>query len=282
MALSRRLRRILGPLEASAAPGAAQQSPPKIGFDFGHHLPEGHRDDDVYLVSFPKSGNTWLRFLIGNAMADHLGLAVEVNFFTVGGFVPDVHAWKRLPRDMGFHPFRRIIKSHARCNPDYRSVIYVVRDPRSVMVSFHRYYTSLGYFKGDFAEFVRDPRYGAASWADHVLGWRERSSTERMVRFFRYEDFKSHPAAEAARLLRLLGMRPGPEALAGIIGRCDFAAMRELEVETGSELWTRRDPGFKFVREGRTDGWREVIAPEDLRYIHDVAGDGMRAFGYEF
>jgi len=27
-------------------------------------------DDDVWIVSYPKSGNTWTRFLIGNLVAD--------------------------------------------------------------------------------------------------------------------------------------------------------------------------------------------------------------------
>src|ERR1017187_7417206 len=85
--------------------------------------------DDVFLTSYPRSGNTWTRFLVGNLIYQDLG----VSFLNVERLVPDMYKtadWvmRRLPRP-------RVLKSHECFDPRYPKVIYIVRDPRDVAVS---------------------------------------------------------------------------------------------------------------------------------------------------
>ena len=47
--------------------------------------------DDVYLVSFPRSGNHWLRFLIANAIKVPFRIELDVNFYTIDGIIPNIH-----------------------------------------------------------------------------------------------------------------------------------------------------------------------------------------------
>ena len=43
--------------------------------------------DDVFLTSYPRSGNTWTRFLIGNLVHQN----EEVTFLSVERLVPDMY-----------------------------------------------------------------------------------------------------------------------------------------------------------------------------------------------
>src|SRR5437588_5980082 len=107
--------------------------------------------DDVFIVSYPKSGNTWARFLIGNLFHDD----EPVTFANVEERVPSIYvhpdrALRRLPR---------ILKSHECFDPRYRRVIYIVRDPRDVAVSYYHHCIKMRWLKDtcSLGEFV--PRF---------------------------------------------------------------------------------------------------------------------------
>src|SRR5947208_15984533 len=72
--------------------------------------------DDTFIVSYPRSGNTWTRFLIANLAFP----AENVTFTNIERLVPDTssqsnRALKRTPRP-------RIIKSHPYFDPRYPKV----------------------------------------------------------------------------------------------------------------------------------------------------------------
>ena len=107
------------------------------------------RNDDIYLVSYPRSGNTWISFLITNVVKLYLNLNIEVNFFNMHTFIPDIHQSRDIPIALQFPPFRRIIKSHSSYNPFYKNIFLLVRDPRDVMVSYY-------YFRKNLMQYQKD------------------------------------------------------------------------------------------------------------------------------
>src|SRR6202161_2767232 len=129
-------------------------------------------DDDVFIVSYPRSGNTWTRFLIGNL----LRLDEPATFSNIESRVAEIyfnpdHELRKLPRP-------RLLKSHEPFQPRYPRVIYIVRDPRDVAVSFYHHNVKTGNIADDYpmrdfiprfinAEF--DTKWG--SWSDHVRSW---------------------------------------------------------------------------------------------------------------
>src|SRR5262245_29265740 len=89
-------------------------------------------DDDVWFVSFPRSGNTYWRFLTANLISR----GEPVDWTNIERFSPDIYitydpALRQIPRP-------RYIKSHEPFRPNYRRAVLIVRDPRDVAVScFH-------------------------------------------------------------------------------------------------------------------------------------------------
>src|SRR5437588_13041373 len=80
---------------------------------------------DVFLVSYPRSGNTWLRFLLANALRP----AQVATFADVGAVVPDIYDGP--DRDLLRRPAPRVLKSHEPFDERYRRVLYLVRHPRT-------------------------------------------------------------------------------------------------------------------------------------------------------
>ena len=86
-------------------------------------------DDDVFLTSYPRSGNTWTRFLVGNFVNPN----EPVTFLNVERLVPDMY--KTADWVLRRRPRPRVLKSHECFDARYRRVIYIVRDPRDVAIS---------------------------------------------------------------------------------------------------------------------------------------------------
>src|SRR5215469_3707989 len=128
--------------------------------------------DDVFLTSYPRSGNTWCRFLLGNLVYP----SDPMTFLNLESRVPDMYVHS--DREMRNLPRPRMIKSHECFDPRYKKVVYIVRDPRDVAVSNYHWELKRRVLSDDCSleQFV--PRFIAAeiepklgSWSDHVLSW---------------------------------------------------------------------------------------------------------------
>jgi hypothetical protein len=104
------------------------------------------RHDDLYIVSFPKSGATWMDFLMANIHTTMSGDKRSINFFNIHTIIPDIHYCRQVGIANLAFPGFRVIKSHAEFNRYYKNVIYLIRDPRDTMVSYHKFLVGLGQF----------------------------------------------------------------------------------------------------------------------------------------
>src|SRR5205823_12606754 len=73
--------------------------------------------DDTFVVSYPRSGNTWARFLIANLV--HSGQ--NVSFINIEKLIPDTSSQSN--RALKATPRPRIIKTHQYFDHRYRKVI---------------------------------------------------------------------------------------------------------------------------------------------------------------
>jgi Sulfotransferase domain len=240
--------------------------------------------DDVFLTSYPRSGNTWTRFLVGNLVHQN----EPVTFLNLERLVPDMYIHS--DRDMREMPRPRIIKSHECFDPRYKRIVYIIRDPRDVAVSNYHWELKKGSFPDGYPmqEFI--PRWMDAyywsrlgSWADHVTSWLSTRENRPDFVMIRYEDLMSDAKRELAKVAALLGIEPTPERLARTVELSSADRMRQLENSEGKKWlqtkYTRQDK--PFVRKASSGGWRSVLPTESVALIESTWGTLMNQLRYE-
>lgn len=242
-------------------------------------LPFQPRNDDLFLVEFPKSGITWLTFLIANT---NLLLAGDtrrrVTFFNILDLVPDVHVSRNIAPPAGDGLGFRCIKSHSAYNPSYRKVVYLVRDPRNVMASYYVFLTKLGWYQGSFEQMVKSSRFGIQAWRRHVRSWLDSIPPTHSFMIVRYEDLVAGAGAEIQRVYRQLGWDLDGVLVAEAVKKSGLETMRNEE-----ELFNRDHPAladFSLTRDGKADGARREMNDSLKAYIEAVASAEMMRFGY--
>ena len=141
----------------------------------GLHMPGRMLDvfpDDTFLVSYPKSGSTWVRFLVANLRSPDK----NPDFTNINDLFTDFQAFSkrallRLPRP-------RTMKSHLYFDSRYRKVLYIVRDPRDVVLAEYHFGIKQRLHDETYplADYI--PRFLAGntghaygSWFEHLASW---------------------------------------------------------------------------------------------------------------
>ncbi len=251
------------------------------------------RPTDVFLVGHPKSGNTWLAYMLAVLLTDDR--EGEVNLYNVGDHVPFVHgrdhaiaAWEHLPDPRVFR------NEYPRYPHRYPGTLYLVRDPRAVLVSFRHMFVTMfddremtlgrfvdGYLSGG-APFDRWHRH-LGRWDRQVAAALRRAERGERICVVRYEDLVADREAALRRVSEFIGDVPaGTSArLARAVERGSFEAMRELEERHGAEAYTGRARGQgRFVRRGQTEDWRHEMDPAVAARIEAAFGPVMERAGY--
>lgn len=231
------------------------------------------RDDDLFIVSYPRSGNTWMRFLLANLLAPN----ETITFRNIEDFVPDLH--KSESPSLAARKGRRYIKSHHPLYDHYPRFIYIYRDGRDALVSYFHYLTGQRAFAGTFEDFVfseRASKFG--SWKDHVTGAMEFSAVHPdRVLLLQYEGMREDTREAAAKAAKFAGLPHDDAALAEAIAKSSFEKLKAIEANFGGE---KIDTGGTFFRSGESGGWRKHLSgPLYEKYLAGNA-ETLRRLGY--
>jgi hypothetical protein len=187
----------------------------------------------------------------------------------------------------------RVLKSHECFDPRYPRVIYIVRDPRDVAVSFYFYNLKVRVIPDGYSmdEFVN--RFIVANvvpyadrvgcWQDHVLSWVRLREGKPGFSMVRYEDLLADPAKELSNLAPMLGINPAPERIERAVRLSSASHMQSLEKEQSKQWGTTKDTrqDIAFVREAKSGGWRNKLSPRAVRTIEQAWGTTMKELGYD-
>ncbi len=177
--------------------------------------------DDTFIVSFPRSGNTWVRFLIASMRHPE----AEISFRNIECFVPDIHKSLQAIEDM---PGPRIIKCHTPAFDQFPKFVYALRDGRDAMISFYHYTVGRESFSGSLEDFLESDsarRFG--TWSEHALGALAYSETHpESVLLVRYEDLISAPFDEALRIADFCRLPIDNEVVERAVARCRFEGLQ--------------------------------------------------------
>ncbi len=268
----------------------------------------------VWLASYPKSGNTWLRAFLGNYLFKReeplslndlkrvsSGDAPAAAYRDIAGRPPQgLHGLalmqvrtKYLHRiatqaDISFvktHSANVRIQNVPLIPPQFtRMAIYVVRNPLDMLVSFADHF-AMSFERA--AEAIATKTNGVppnqkvlgqylGTWSDHVKGWTR--AKDIRVHTVRYEDMQSDPEQAFSRVIKAMGVPVDDAALRQAIEFSSFETLKRLESETGFD--EKGAAQERFFREGRTGTGSEALPPAVIEKIKQDHGDTMRRHGY--
>jgi hypothetical protein len=237
----------------------------------------GLRPRDVFIVGYPKSGTTWLAFLLENAIQEALVGAPLASIPDVNeGYFFDARSFRA--HDLRADP--RVFRVHAPRDDGLPRVIYVLRDPRDVMISYwhHRRLTEAGFDQALSAFLDRDDHW-PCTWEAHVRGWLLNPRPHARLITVRYEEMVADPAAALRSVLAFAGIDRDSSAITSAVEAARFDRMQTQEDRfVPRELRKRNDE--RFFRRGRPGAWREEVDGAVALAFEARYGAVMRALGY--
>jgi len=239
--------------------------------------------DDTFLVSFPKSGNTWARFLIANLVHPN----EKIDFSNVNRVIPGPEVTSN--RDLMRVPRPRIVKSHQYFDPRYKQVIYIARDPRDVVVSQYyfqrkRKLVADGFPLTEFVgKFIAGETCYYGSWGEHVGSWLATRHGQPGFLLLRYEDMVADTARELTKVASFLSLSATPAVTAQAVQRSSADTMRQLEKAQAQLFTSTKDTrqDIPFVRAAKAGGWRSALPEESVARIEEAWGHLIKWLGYE-
>jgi len=241
--------------------------------------------DDTFLVSYPRSGNTWTRFLIANLVYPDK----DVSFLNIERLIPDTSSQSN--RAMRSTPRPRLIKIHEYFDHRCRKIIYIVRDPRDVVLSYYDFQRKYRHFEDGYPleRYVDDCIQGRlnsagwGTWGENVASWLYTRGKTKDFLLMRYEDMMENPARELTRVAAFLGIDSDPTRIQNAVAKSSADKMREMEKRESSQWVATKNhrQDIPFVRVAKAGGWREKLPASCVAKIEAAWGDIMIDLGYE-
>jgi Sulfotransferase domain len=239
-------------------------------------------DDDTFLVSFPKSGNTWARFLIANLLHPE----EPANFGNIDRLIPESE--ELTMRQLARLPRPRIMKSHEYFDARFRKVIYIVRDPRDVAVSQFHFFRKRRRISDDYSiekfvtRFVAGETCDYGSWGTNVASWLVTRQNSPGFRLVRYEDLAARTGEELRRVASFLGVSASADDVVRAVERSSADRMRKLEAANADALVTKNTrQDIPFVRAAGSGNWKTSLPEKSALEIETAWAPLMKWLGYE-
>ncbi len=251
---------------------------------------------NVCVIEYPRSGANWLLKMLssylrvpyrdldknpesitGSLLKKLVNIPPLARFNTIKCLNPLKHLEKT-------HVFHNILSS------TNKKIIYVIRDPRDVMVSYYHHEKHFARtvlkrqteFRFDDELSVNDElsayikyRFETKSfpylnWSEHV----KKALNDPRILFIKYEELLTDPSAQMAKAIDFLKLKINQKRIASIVSHHAFEKEKRRLKEDRQEYSIH-------LRKGVSGEWKEIFNKEMLEYIYAHGGEQMRIFEYE-
>jgi len=239
-----------------------------------HSLIKTHLTDQC-LVSYPRSGSTWLRTILAAIIDPEKGFAPEV----FNRILPGVSG-NRLPLVWRLND-PRVIHSHTPYRKKLPRVVYIVRDGRDAIVShYHHSVTRRGVelLFPDWFELYCKRWYGPR-WHDNVEGWLTKGRDQLGENFMliRFEDMKNDLLGTVQNIAEFLGLPTELNLLSHAIEMASLEKARKREEKVTGEL---NSPNASFYRGGKVGQWQELMDDQIYNKFMQMSLNALTLAGY--
>jgi len=228
------------------------------------------RPDDIFIVTHPRSGTTWMQMILYQLTTDG-----SMDFPHIAEYCPWFERSARSATAFETRPSPRLFKSHLPYSMIPKGpckYVYVARNGKDVAVSqYHMERSHVGVeqtFDEFFEQFLKGHTpFGC--WFSHVKGWWTHRSDPNVL-FLTYEELSRDLEGGIRRIAGFLGRDVPAERLPTIVERCRFAFMKQYEKQFDpamESMWERGVRLSSFLRHGRTgDGAVQLTSGQQARF----------------
>lgn len=269
----------------------------------------------VWLASYPKSGNTWVRAFLHNLIfrTEESYNINQINLLSVGDSArewygeflnkphddwgmqetaaarPRVHAKiANLTDGLIFVKTHNALVTHGGApmiTPELTAgAIYIIRNPLDIVVSMSHYFE----MEIDSAIDVMNQSFEVrssgekvvyqmwGSWSENVASWTRKVDPSLFV--MRYEDLLMNPMIPFSALVEFLYLRPTRRELEKAIENSSFEKLKSQEIEQG--FVEMPSVSGSFFRKGLVGQWKDVLTKDQIRTIVNAHYEQMSRFRY--
>lgn len=252
------------------------------------------RDDDVILVTYPKSGTTWVQMIL-KCLYEKNGVSKDARISSrnqLSQALPWIELMEREEFDGMSSP--RIMTTHEAYKdvvyaPESKAkYIYLSRNPKDVAVSFyHHIYSYRAYeFKenmDNFLEYFKAGKVPYGSWFTHNLDYYENLKNLDMFALD-YETLHHSFEKTVIKLNKFLDLKPlSNEDLETLKSKCSFEAMSTNSNTNQSRFSHRRRPDSEqFMRKGKVGDWTEHLSEKESESFDAITESYFRNTSRKF
>jgi hypothetical protein len=213
----------------------------------------------LQFVSYPKSGRSWVRFVLHEA-----GVSEQINFQHDGFEFND-----------GARPTHNYDLTVRLEKYDHdQKVVFLTREPRDVLVSLYHQVTGrfkdIFSYEGPVSDFIRDDYFGAGPLKKFNDMW-EFILTKRHFLKISYEDCHRDLRGSVENILGYYNLTCTREDIDRGVAAGSFENMKSVEDDGQFHApWLRRRNDSPKVRTGRVGGFRDTLSDEDIAYLDSV------------
>lgn len=270
----------------------------------------------IWIASFPKSGNTWMRALLANyvlnrkepypinKLREFTLSDTRPRFFhdASGRPVEDLSQNDTLALRLKSQEFIAQFKTHdvfVKTHSKYgvfrgyslindivsKGAIYLVRNPLDLVVSYAAHLgvsidetiDAMGGSSSYTVESDTNVVTVLGSWSEHVDSWLTNKNVPRVL--VRYEDLVENPNKELEKVLSALGMDIDQNQLNNTI---EFSSFSELAKQESVSGFSERPPhAERFFRKGVSGQWNTTLQQYQIKKIIKAHGQVMNKLGYK-